>query len=44
MHGGEEIHIVLSIGQRERKRSAGRPRRKWKGNIRMILEKMDGML
>jgi hypothetical protein len=34
----------LLVGKPEGKRSLGKPRRRWVDNIRMILEKWDGVM
>jgi hypothetical protein len=42
-HSGEErgVHRVL-VGKPERKRPLGRPRRRWKDNIKMDLQEVGG--
>ena len=39
MEEGRGVHKVL-VGQTERKRSLGRPRRRWEDNIKMDLEEV----
>jgi hypothetical protein len=42
---GEErrVHMVL-VGKTEGKRPLGRPRRRWKANIKMDLQKLEGVV
>ena len=39
---GRGVHRVL-VGKPERKRPLGRPRRRWKDNIKMDLQEMEGV-
>ena len=41
MEEGRDAHKVL-VGKPEGKRSLGRPRRRWEGNIKMDLEEVGG--
>jgi len=38
---GEKIYVYMVLmGKREGKRSLGRPRRRWEGNIKMVLQEV----
>jgi hypothetical protein len=41
MYGGEERHIQGLVGKPEGKRLLGRPRRRWKENIKMDLQEVE---
>ena len=42
MEEGRGVHKVL-VGQTERKRSLGRPRRRWEDNIKMDFREVGGI-
>ena len=43
MREGRGVHRIL-VGKPEGKRPLGRPRRRWKDNIKMVIQEVEGLL